>query len=214
MRLAAGLTLDQVAVAARARGLKWSESRVADFESGRVAMNLATLFAFSLAIEDLGCGPGTLPELVQWVTPIQINDSLELWTSDLVNLFEGQPVRKPKRPRKTLVDGMDSEVSPVFDSDFEQQVAYYYIEQIKQLGLLHRVSQSSGATELRVCRALGISTMLLTHLSVALWDRSFSQERDKRAGPDANAQKRGQITRHMQSELEAAMEAAVDGNDK
>ena len=34
LRLSAGLTLDQVAVATKVRGLNWTESRVADFESG------------------------------------------------------------------------------------------------------------------------------------------------------------------------------------
>jgi hypothetical protein len=56
--------------------------------------------------------------------------------------------------------------------------------------------------------------MLLACLSAALWKRTFSQERDRRAGEGANTQKRGQVTRQMRAELEAAIEALKHGDDK
>ena len=39
---------------------------------------------------------------------------------------------------------------------------------------------------------------------------TFSNERDRRAGPDANRQKRGQVTRQLKAELQKAI---TDGND-
>jgi hypothetical protein len=54
----------------------------------------------------------------------------------------------------------------------------------------------------------------LAYLSAALWKGTFSEERDRRAGDGANAQKRGQVSRRMQAELEAAIKAAIDGDDK
>jgi hypothetical protein len=36
----------------------------------------------------------------------------------------------------------------------------------------------------------------------AVWGRTFSEERDRRAGGEANAQKRGRVTREMKAELE------------
>lgn len=34
-----------------------------------------------------------------------------------------------------------------------------------------------------------------------LWGRTFNAERDDRAGPDPNAQRRGQISRKLKAEL-------------
>lgn len=214
IRLNAGLTLDQVAVAARARGLKWSESRVADFESGRVATNLATMIAFALAIEDLGCGSGTLHELVQDLQPIRLNESLAIWPGDMIRLFEGRPADNPRASRLSKARDRNHPVPSVFSDEYEQRIAHYYLDRTVP-GLLHRVNASTGATEVRVCKSLGISTMLLTHLTVALWRASFSQERDKRAGPEASPQARGQVSRQMRSELSAAIEVAVlSGNNQ
>jgi hypothetical protein len=56
--------------------------------------------------------------------------------------------------------------------------------------------------------------MLLAGLSAALWKRTFSQERDRRAGPEANAQKRGQVSRELRKELQAVIEAATHGDGK
>ena len=43
-----------------------------------------------------------------------------------------------------------------------------------------------------------------------LWKRTFVAERDRRAGPDANAQRKGQISRQLKAQLEKALS---DGND-
>lgn len=208
-RVNCGLTLDQVSVAARGRGLKWSESRVADFEAGRVAPSLTTLLALALALNDAGCPQATLPGLVRYITPIQINDSLALFDVDVVRLLSGQPAAGPE-PVETDAD------DPALllgwkQTPFERKVAQHYEVDLAKVG---RIAKSSGATEDRVRKSLGISTSLLTHLSAALWDKGFSQERDRRAGESANAQKRGRITREMQSELQAAIDAAQHGNNK
>jgi len=67
-----------------------------------------------------------------------------------------------------------------------------------------------GLTEQRVAATLGISTERLGAESLRLWNATFSSERDRRAGPDANRQKRGQATRQLKAELQKAI---TDGND-
>jgi hypothetical protein len=47
-------------------------------------------------------------------------------------------------------------------------------------------------------------------VSFQLWQGTFTEERDRRAGPDANQQKRGRISRDLRAELEKAL---ADGND-
>jgi hypothetical protein len=70
--------------------------------------------------------------------------------------------------------------------------------------------QRSGLTEDRVAQRLKISRDRLAAVSFRLWQHTFSEERDRRAGPDANQQKKGRITRELRAELEKAI---ADGDD-
>jgi transcriptional regulator with XRE-family HTH domain len=208
-RLGAGLTLDQVSAAARRRGLKWSESRVADFEAGRVAPSLATLLAVCLALNDAGCSEATLPGLVKYGSPMKINDSLALFDDDIVRLLDGQPATGPEPLERTPGDAANSlgwKRTP-----FERKVFQRYEVSIPSFV---RVAKNAGATEDRVRKALRISPNLLAHLSAALWERSFSEERDRRAGESANAQKRGRVSREMLAELQAAVEGVHRGDNQ
>lgn len=63
-------------------------------------------------------------------------------------------------------------------------------------------------------KALRIAPLTLAHITAALWKSTFSEERDRRAGDGANAQKRGQVSRALQLELEVAIEEALSGNDQ
>ncbi|MGO8769506.1 hypothetical protein [Mycobacterium sp.] len=195
LRRDAGVTLDQVSIAAKMRGLlKWSETRVADFESGRVAPNLATLIAVVLALQDAGCADATFPELLRSETPIQINDWLDLPDGQVINLLSG----RPELPSPEWV-------TAAINASWEH---------LKASGFLTEVTQASGATEERTRKAFGISETELADLSAALWNRTFSEERDRRAGKGANAQTRGQVTRQMRKELQAAIKATTHGNNK
>jgi hypothetical protein len=66
-----------------------------------------------------------------------------------------------------------------------------------------------GLTEERVAAGLGISTETLCDTSLRLWKTTFSAERDRIAGPDANPQRNGRITRQLKAQL---AEALTDGD--
>jgi transcriptional regulator with XRE-family HTH domain len=193
LRRDAGLTLDQVSIAAQMRGLNWSESRVADFESGRVAPNLATLVAFCLALADAGWAEAALPELLRSETPIRINDSLLVSNKQMVDLVSRRPAWKP------------GELTAAIDASWEH---------IEGSGFWETFAEVTGATDERTWKALGISRTELADWSTRLWNRTFSEERDRRAGPGANAQKRGQVSRQLRKELQAALETAAGGDDQ
>jgi hypothetical protein len=57
---------------------------------------------------------------------------------------------------------------------------------------------------------LGVDQVLGAAAMAALWRRTFTAERDNRAGPDANAQRRGQISHQLKADLQ---EVINDGND-
>ena len=67
------------------------------------------------------------------------------------------------------------------------------------------VLDRSGLTEDRLAKRLGISREYVATLSFKLWRRTFSEERDRRAGVGANRQKRGRVSRELQAELERAL---------
>lgn len=205
-RSTAGLTLDQVSRAARARGLRWSESRVADFEAGRVSSpSINTLLAVVLALNDAGCPDATLPGLMKYISPIQINDALELWDSDIVRLLEGQRVE-----RALIASDIAPHQLPWKLTSRDRRVIHAI--EMTDLKGHKRILKAQGATEERVSKKLQIAPSTLAHLSMALWKRSFSEERDRRAGEGANAQKRGQISRAMQGELIAVIDGALRVN--
>ncbi|MEX0745084.1 MAG: helix-turn-helix transcriptional regulator [Phycisphaeraceae bacterium] len=201
LRIGAGLTLDRVSAAARRRGLKWSESRVADFEAGRVAPSLPTLLAVCLALNDAGCAEATLPLLVKYISPVRINDSLALLDVDVVRLLAGQPVDGPE-PSDPADAAAAANSLGWKRTPFERRLIHRLEANPVTVA---RNTKGAGATEGRIGKSLQISPQLLAHLSAALWDRSFSAERDRRAGDDASAQKRGRVSRDMQAELKSAI---------
>jgi hypothetical protein len=72
---------------------------------------------------------------------------------------------------------------------------------------LHR----SGLAEQRLAKALSIGDARLAELSSQLWHSSFSEERDRRAGPGANQQKKARVSRELRVEIEKAL---ADGDDQ
>ena len=83
-----------------------------------------------------------------------------------------------------------------------------------EMPVMLQVERQSGEAELKMARALGVDRWLVDLASAARWGRTLAAERDDRAGTDANAQKRGRITRELKAELEATLRAVLDGDHK
>lgn len=163
---------------------------------GVVAPNLLTLIAICVALKDAGCSSASFPELLRSDSPIEVNESLLLSSAHLINLLSGRTTGK------IATDLSPESLTAHIDAAFEAAVVPVSTD-------------ISGATEERTRKALGINSTELADLSEALWRRTFSEERDHRAGAGANAQKRGQVTRQMRAELEEAIEAtSKHGDDK
>lgn len=137
---------------------------------------------------------------------MQINDSLQLWDSDIVGLLKGERARRALSASQVAPEQLSWKQSA---RDRKIQYAFEVRFQV-----LNRVVSAQGATETRTSKALGISLATLAHLTSSLWKRTFSEERDRRAGADANAQKRGQVSRAMQAELASSIKEALDGHRK
>lgn len=205
IRVAAGVTQDGLARCARDLGLRWNASKVGDFEAGRSAPTFATVLAVTLALQvaaeraakmrathDLIIG-----QLRGEKTPNQADPPTRVTLADLVG----------SERSIALTDELDVPAAAVADVCRGQtwREAKQTID--RSAGTLAR---HEGLTEHRLARRLGISHDRLADMSFRLWQRAFSEERDRLAGPDASKQKRGQVSRTLQAELE---EALADGND-
>lgn len=60
-------------------------------------------------------------------------------------------------------------------------------------------------SDARICKSLGISRELGVAAMALLWKKTLVAERDRLAGPGANAQRRGQISRQLKAELQKAV---------
>jgi transcriptional regulator with XRE-family HTH domain len=191
LRLDAGVTLDQFALAARSYGLPWSTGRVGDFESGRVLPNLETLYAVAAALGQAIGQPVTLAELLASTGPVAINDKLSVGPAALADAVSGQPVAgETGALGVTMGKGFDT-----------KQIA----AGISRQALVRAVLAGFSEADARMCRNIGVTPERGAAAMAKLWRRTFSAERDHRAEPDANAQRRGQISRQLKAELQKAV---------
>jgi transcriptional regulator with XRE-family HTH domain len=91
LRLAAGVTLEQLAAAVRPYGLSWSSGRVGDLEAGRVAPTIPTLYAVTLALHDVTGQRVTFSDLFKGPGDVVLNDALEVHLEALRQAVSGLP---------------------------------------------------------------------------------------------------------------------------
>jgi len=191
LRTAIGVTQDDLAKYARALGLRWKASSVGDFEAGRSAPKFSTVVAVAIALQlalaDASERSGNdsdlpdaiwLADLVTFDGKVFLTDQFSVFGRFLADACRGYPMELN-----------ELEVGPTVMG--RAMVADAVATLIRQ----------SGLTEQRQAKRMGIQPSDLAALSLMLWQKTFTRERDLRAGPDANAQKRGQITRAMRVEL-------------
>lgn len=205
LRQSNNLTLEAVAKASRERGLKWDNTRVANFEAGKVPPSLNTLVPLALALSDCAASPITLGELLASDSAIRINDVLAVGPKTLSDWASGKPISAPEQ----LIGGIVLQYKTAEGRGVVTDKDLSHVHK-RERALVAAVLRDSGLTEARVGRALGISPTRLAILSVRLWGRSFAAERDHRAPANASAQGRGQISRELKAELAAVI--ATDGH--
>jgi hypothetical protein len=193
------VTQEELARHARAAGLRWTASVVGDFEDGRSAPTFATVLAVTRALQSAlqdvakqrnePPHPGvTLADLVAGEGFVALNDNLDVRAARLADVCRGQIFKLGKGNwRMKFRPASAGEVTALVET-----------------------LQRSGLTEQRLAQRLGVAPELLARMSSRLWGRTFSEERDRRAGRGANRQKRGQVSRTLQRELEKAL---TDGKD-
>lgn len=193
LRTNIGITQDELARYARDLGLRWNAAKVGDFESGRSSPTFATVMTVTVALqwaleESKARDPGrpgespdpiSLAHLVTFDGFVMLTDTFKVFGTDLVKWCRGYVPTLTTSQFYDLVKRQGVVVDAVAD-----------------------LTRRAGLAEQRQAKRMGIDPALLAALSLKLWQRTFSEERDRRAGDDANQQKRGQVTRAMQAELD------------
>jgi hypothetical protein len=92
------------------------------------------------------------------------------------------------------------------------QTRFHWSDRLRTVhpDLRQEVLRDFSESDARMCKNIGVDQVLGAAAMAALWRRTFTAERDNRAGPDANAQSRGQISRQLKADLQ---EVINDGND-
>lgn len=202
LRKAAGLTLAEVAKAAKSYGLAWTTGRVAAFESGRVSPTLPTLIAVAVTLADVAARPISLVDLFAGDGRVIVTDNLTLELANVRAALGGKTLKPP-----TVSDvpgGNDDLAEALFSAALEVKDELGGLKFKPTIGDLRAASKQLAEfadADLKVTKSLG-ATRLATALAMTkLWGQTFVAERDRRAGSEANAQRKGRVARELKDEL-------------
>ncbi|MGH3562709.1 MAG: hypothetical protein ACRDTN_13155 [Mycobacterium sp.] len=163
---------------------------------------------------DLAVTGVTLADLVGSKGFVELTDRLNFVPVPLLaDVCRGQPFTWPPADEYWDAAKPDVEVGPDVEERRAARTAALVEEARVRLAAAASldVAERSGLTERRLARELKVDQSRLAHASFRLWKSTFSEERDRRAGPDASQQKKGRITRGLRAEL--VEKALADGND-
>lgn len=204
LRLSRKVKLEDFARAMQAYGVPWTSGRVGDFESGRAAASLQTLFVVASALHHVTHRRVKLADLFAGDGAVRVADGLDIPLADLRAALSGKPVAPAMAGSITTVTKVGRhtvEVTAPPLPAWAQDVADTLIAQ---------VHIDFSESDVRMCKNIGAGPSDGAAAMAKLWGRTFRAERDLRAGPDANAQRRGQISRQLKAELQKVIN---DGDD-
>lgn len=220
-----GLTLDQIARAARSYGASWSASSVSNIERGQASLTLPTLLLLALALGDLLEQPLTLSALLGDVEVLTLvsGGQYPVERSWVDGVLKGAEVTR------SSVGRVDAEDDQEADEEFEAEVLLNTRErrgreatraerddQVAQLLDQSQMPPESASrnpskgdagslAEERAAKKLGISIAQLRRLAVDLWARSLEEESSRRAGRDSTPQARGRVSRVLVDEIRESL---------
>jgi len=223
IRVDAGVTQNALAKHACDAGLRWTASKVGQFERGQYNPAFSTVLAVAYALSTATGGLVVPADLVRSDGYVGINDRLDPQGDLLEAVLRGKSAWNvgydaadplgPGLPHSQL--GRFAEL--MRDPAVIRAMANFGSARLDRLGYseiplkeYEAIRRQSGLDERRVAKRLGITPELLIGASWQLWHQSFSEERDLRVGADASPQKRGHISRTLIQELREELSRGDD----
>jgi hypothetical protein len=205
-----GRKVELVAHAARSTGLNWGSGRIADLEAGRVSPTLPTLFVLAQAFSFLLDRPVKLAELFAGDGRATLAPGVTVELDELRSALNGQAI-DPGSAR--FIAAMQLAGAIAANEQFSDrgiEPPEFLKRRVREDALVQKVAQSMLEADYRIAKSLGLEVDQAAVEMAALWGSSFTAERDRRAGPDANPQKRGRISRELKADLEEAINRGDD----
>ena len=137
---------------------------------------------------------------------VHINHNLSLDTSSLRAALSGESVNVHAKPLTA-----EALLTRALETITEASTAHWP-ERLRAVkpDLRRDVLRDFNESDAWMCKNIGVDQVLGAAAMAALWRRTFTAERDHRAGPGAKAQHRGQISRQLKAALQVII---TDGND-
>ncbi|WP_139813374.1 hypothetical protein [Prescottella equi] len=213
LRLAAGVTLEQLATTARLRGLNWSTGRVGDLESGRVQATLPTLLALAASLAEVTGRPVELRELLESDGPAEITGLFAMDPLSLAAVLSGKPFYPDPTIRGYVPEGVETAEQHMANATVNDLVQAHgwsnKEEALRDLNLTDEEKlvevllavDGAALADRRAAKALGVDLPELTAAAFRCWGKPLSEQREELAGTDATNQHRGQITRDLYAAL-------------
>ena len=210
LRKSAGLTLAEVAKAAKLYGLAWSTGRVGAFESGRVSPTLPTLLAVADILGGLAGTPVTLADLFQGSGRVVITDNVSFELSKVRAVLSGSNVQSTPPDRRHEQQELSELLATAAQGLSEELTGLRRSATNDDIRAASRLAADFADADFKISKSIGVSRLIGALAMSQLWGRTFVAERDHRSGPDANAQRKGRVAR----ELKAELQGWLDGNNQ
>lgn len=185
--------MEAVAAAGRPHGIFRSAGTIASIEKGSSRVTLEMLIGLSLALGALREKGNFVEfeELIRHDGRIQVGDGMTMKPDKIIEWLSGGNLswRPTFAPAKGPVKSWTA--PPSIEKFSESERAEWRAE----------LYAGITPTEERLAKKADRSPAEIRAWAIDLWDHGIEEERDKRAGVDATAQKKGRITRTLLNEV-------------
>lgn len=195
LRVESGATMETVVKFAKHAGLKWTTARVVELERGKFTPSLPTLLVLAHALTLATREEVTLAALVRHDGAVRVNERTILLGAALERYVSGEGVKFRLLEQPGTLDRITSGL----EQAAAELPANLTLEDDPETFL-----SSYTLGDERAARTLGLTKQKMMERALGLWGHNLSTERDRRAGADASAQKRGQVTRQLLGEARKA----------
>jgi hypothetical protein len=164
-----------------------------------VAATITTVYLVTLALADL-LGRRVAPaELFEGTGKVSVPGG----EVELRLLRSALSAEAPGRPRPASADAQRAWLENI-------RATWPKRLQEQPYGRFHKTKAAMVEADVRIAKSLGLDADRAAAEMAYMWNKPLSVERDTRAGPGANRQQRGQVTRALKEELRKVV---ADGDD-
>lgn len=211
-----GLTLDDIAVASRRYGAKWTPGFLSGMKRNKSAVQLGTMLVLCKTIESLTGMPFALPDLFPGDGGVEFDSNVSISRANLRKALSGSQYQ--------LAGGesvIEQVVTGMLHDTYASDVAKYNLALSRELDsqaeqLYGDVARQHAPTlsEERAAEKLGITAKAVASLCLLEYGQTLDQVTESLAGADATPQFRGRRTRDVIANLDGVIDYITNDGDR